>query len=792
MKAKNKFAEKETNLDIKELIFNYLSYWKWFVLSVIFFVFIIKVYLRYHNTEYKISSTILIKDEKKGSAASEVSAFADIGIASGKSTVENQVAILKSRSLAQNVVRTLNLDISYYVEGRVLMTELYKENPIKITFLTKSKDFNEKDTTLIIKSVDYRSFLLADSNEKNEKLYLYNQKINSKLGQFVIESANNEFIKKFEKIYIKKTILEDEANSFNDKLIVVTRDKTSVVDLSLNDKNSKKAIDYINTLVVEFNKDGVKDKNEIANKTSEFIKNRLVYITQELGDVEKDVESYRKQNNITNIESDAYLETNIAADYDKSYIKTQTEIEVSKMMLDAVLKIKPNTVLPSNIFVATDVSSKLIEEYNELILERKKIAKTGTNANPIIQNIDAQLPLVKENIIESLQNKQKDLGINNRSVSKQKSVFDQKIKQIPTHLRIYNNIARQQKIKEELYLYLLQKGEETQIAIAVTAENAKIIDKAYLVGPVSMSKSIYYGIGIFFGLLIPFGIIFLKDFLDSKIKTRNDVEIATSVPFLGDVPNTETNLEIITATDRTPTAEAIRIVRSNLEFILSSLQNKKCKTIFVTSSVPKEGKTFMAINLAATFALASKKVLLIGLDIRNPKLSEYIDLPTTKGITNYLSTRDADVNDYIIKIPNFNDFHLLPSGIIPPNPSELLMNDKLNETFIYLKEHYDYIIVDTAPVNVVTDTFLISKNADAFIYVMRAYYLDKRMLKFIQTLYINKKLPNMALVLNDTKLKKDFGYGYVYGYGYGYGYGVDDEKGKSLLSRIKSFFEFWK
>jgi capsular exopolysaccharide synthesis family protein len=359
---------------------------------------------------------------------------------------------------------------------------------------------------------------------------------------------------------------------------------------------------------------------------------------------------------------------------------------------------------------------------------------SGTDNNPKIKQIERELEEVKQSVISSIVSHQRDLRIKKNDLLNQRALYEGKVYNVPTNERFYNEIARQQKIKETLYLYLLQKREETEISLAVTSPKAKIIDAAYLTGPITIKSSLVYFIAFVLGLALPIGFLTLLFALDTKIKSHIDVEGKVSVPYLGDIPRSDNSEELIDSNSRSSSAEAVRMIRTNLEFVLSNVQQGRCKTIFVTSSIPKEGKTFIAVNLATTIALSGKKVLIIGLDIRNPKLDTYINLPA-KGLTNFLSKTGESIQDYIIKVKGYENFYALPSGVIPPNPVELLMNDKVNRLCDELKTEFDYIIVDTAPVSVVTDTFLISHNADAFIYVMRANYLDKRMLRFVETLF---------------------------------------------------------
>jgi tyrosine-protein kinase Etk/Wzc len=437
-------------------------------------------------------------------------------------------------------------------------------------------------------------------------------------------------------------------------------------------------------------------------------------------------------------------------------------------MLDFMKKSTSADLLPTNIISGESSASGMINSYNQLVLDRNRIFKSATELNPSVVKMDQEIASLKANVQGSLKRMQSNLNIQKRNLKTEENILNAKIGKIPIQERQFRVIARQQKVKEELYLYLLQKREETAISLAATAPNARVIDEA--TGnkiPVSPKKGVIYLASILIGLLIPFGIIYTDDLLDTKIKSRVDLEGKTLIPFIGDVPTSDNPSEIMKAESRTSSAEALRIIRTNLEFMLNKVPEGMAKTIFLTSTFPKEGKTFVAANLAATFALSGKKVLLIGMDIRNPRLDEYMDLPEP-GLTNYLSSKDLKLEDLIVKYKGYEELHVLPAGVVPPNPAELLMSKKVDEVFQSLKAQYDYIIVDTAPVSLVTDTLLIAKHADTFIYVARANFLEKRMLNIANSLYKEKKLPNMCLLLNDTDSTK--------GYGYGYGYGSIDKK----------------
>jgi capsular exopolysaccharide synthesis family protein len=494
------------------------------------------------------------------------------------------------------------------------------------------------------------------------------------------------------------------------------------------------------------------------------VANRLKLINKELEGVEQDVEKFKVNNKLTDIETESSMYVAGSNEFNSKAIAVQVQLNVLNSVLDYVKKSNNENLLPANLFsdVAGDAGS-LIGTYNEMVLDRNRLLKSATVSNPTVVKLDQQLSSLRATILASLDKSKSIFKIQQKNIEQNENLFNNKIGKVPSQERQFRAIERQQKVKEELYLYLLQKREETALALSSTEPNAKIVDAALSTGPVSTKPSVIYLAALLLGLLIPAGVIFLIDFLDTKIKSRLDLDGKTVIPFIGDVPTSDSPNEIIQSESRTSSAEALRIIRTNLEFMLSKVPEGIAKTIFLTSTFPKEGKTFVSVNLAATFALSGKKVLLIGMDIRNPRLDEYLTLPE-RGFTNYLSSNDLKIEELIVRYDGYEDFHILPAGIIPPNPAELLMNKKVDALFETLKKQYDYIIVDTAPVSLVTDTLLIAKNADTFIYVARANFLEKKMLDIPNGLYKEQKLPNMCLLLNDTDSTK--------GYGYGYGYGV--------------------
>jgi tyrosine-protein kinase Etk/Wzc len=772
------------DFNIREAIERYLSHWQWFVLAVCLCITIAYVYLRYTTSQFQASTTILVKDDKKGGMLSELSAFADMGLGGGmKSNLDNEVEILKSRTLVERAVRKLELNVTITEKGKVNTIERYKDLPIEVHFINVRPSFYADGTKLgfVKKTADTFELTTGSNGEEGDvsvllnskKEYRYGEVIATQLGDLIITKASE---KKWPNGIEEKSIsivvspLEKVVASFQGRLNVDPISKTSsVVTVSIVDPVVKKAELFLDTLIQIYNQEAAADKSFISENTSKFVANRLLLITQELDGVEKDVQQFKTSNKLTDIETEAKLFIEGSSDYNKKRIEIEIQLNMVASMLDFIKKSNNSDLLPTNMITTEGDAPGLMDSYNQLVLERNRILKSATLANPTVIKLDQQLASLKMNITESLRRLQANLNIQKRDLRGQEGLLDSKIGAIPVQERQFRVIARQQKVKEELYLYLLQKREETAISLAATEPNARVIDaaKASKV-PVSPKKSMIYLASLLLGLLIPFGILYLIDLLDTKVKSRFELTRKLSIPFLGEIPKSETPNEIVDTTSRSSTAEAMRIVRMNLDFMLNQVPEGRAKTILFTSTISGEGKTFLSVNLASIFALSGKKVLLIGMDIRNPKLNEYIDLPSSAGLTNYLSSSNVKIEDYIFKHKSFEQLYVLPPGSIPPNPTELLMNKKVDELFAQFKKEYDFIIVDTAPVSLVSDTLIIAKQADTFVYVVRANVLDKRMLHIPEVLYREKKLPNMALLLNDAETKK--------GYGYGYGYGVTSKK----------------
>ena len=555
--------------------------------------------------------------------------------------------------------------------------------------------------------------------------------------------------------------------------IAAINENSSVLKLSFTHTIKKKAEDFLNALVVEYNLDAVRDKNEVSQKTKLFINERLYTIGKDLNAIQDQATKFKTDNEITGLSTEGELALTAASVNNKNLIQIQTELSIARGVLANIkTQASKDETLPQNLGFSEGAITTAIIAYNTLVLNKNRLGVNAGSKNPQILQLQNEIKALKSNLKASISNLIASLGEQYLQMNTEANKVNAKLSAIPYLERGFIDIARQQEIISGLYSYLLKKKEETAISLAVAVPNAKIIDLAYSSGvPLSPKRKIVYLGALLLGLLVPFLFVYLKNLLDTHVHTRRDIEDLTSIPFLGDIPHAAEDQKVVMQSNsRTSVAEAFRLVRTNIDFMLpKATQQDRGQVIFVTSTTSGEGKSFIAINLAGAMALSGKKVLLLGMDLRAPKVVDYLGTKETKGITNYIMDPNLVLADLKFTVPALPGLDIVASGAVPPNPAELLLTDRVTNLFSSVKESYDYIVVDTAPVHLVTDTLLLAKQADIFIYVTRANYIDKRMLVVPQTLYNEKKLPNMALLLNDTDSSRGFGDSYGYGYGYGYG-----------------------
>jgi len=638
------FKEEDNNL--REEIDKYLFQWKWFVLGVIITLTGAFLYLRYSTPIYQSTATILVKDEKKG----EASILEDLSSGTpgfSSVNVEDEIQILKSKNLMSGVVDDLNLTTQYLLEGNIKTVELYNSQPFDFTFIGQDSLGNQGySRQLEVEPISNSKYKIKEVSTETSSEHSFGDVVNLGFGKFTIVpnktnlSENNSWINKK---YIVRLLPQFSAiNKYQSALTVEnTGRRSSVISLSMQSENSKKSEDILNNIIKQFNNDAIVDKNLVSENTFNFIAERLEIIQEELDSVETNKKEFQTENKITDIPSEAQLYVEDIREIQKSRVEVETQLELIKYIKDYLTDTnRSSDLLPANLGVTDSGIESYISEYNQLVIQRNNQLQTGTASNPIVINLNNQIDVIKSNILASLNNKTKSLEVKRRDIVNQQNNLDSKISSVPKNSLIFRDITRQQNIKENLFLYLLQKREETAISLAITAPSAKVIDDAYSSrSPIFPKKQIIYLAAFILGIIIPFLIIYVKNLLDNKIHNRADVEKETKlIPILGEVPKIDTKeSETVGTNDRSILAEAFRILRTNLSYFVKSIKGEEKNIIFVTSTVKGEGKTFVAFNLALTLSTSDKKVLLIGSDIRNPQLHRYIDRPEqSKGLSEYL------------------------------------------------------------------------------------------------------------------------------------------------------------
>ena len=795
---------KEENIDVKELLFKYLIHWPWFVGTVVVCLIAAWVYLYMSTPVYNISATVLIKDDKKGGSAGMLSGLESLGLdgmVSSSQNIDNEIEVLRSKTIVKEVVEDLGLYISYTDEDEFPSRNMYKTSPVQVSLTPQEADLLEEPMIVEMMlqpqgSMDVTVKIDDDEYQKHfEKLPAVFPTDKGTLAFFLTPDSVLSSKRTLEETTASEKTIRNITATINKPLAVAkwccknmtiepTSKTTSVAVISLKNSNVQRGKDFINKLLEMYNINTNNDKNEVAQKTAEFINERISIISKELGSTEKDLESFKRGAGITDLTSDAQIALTGSAEYEKKRVENQTQINLLQD-LQKYMQNEGYEVLPSNIGLQDLNLAAAINRYNDVLVERKRLLRTSTENNPTIINLDTSIGAMKENVQVSLDRVLRGLFITKADLDREASRYSRRISEAPGQEREFVSIARQQEIKAGLYLMLLQKREENAITLAATANNAKIIDDAIADdAPVSPKGKMIYLVALVLGVGIPVGVIYLLELTKFKIEGRSDVEKLTNVPIVGDIPLTDEKQGAIAVFENQNNlmSETFRNIRTNLQFML---ENDK-KVILVTSTVSGEGKSFISANLAISLSLLGKKVIIVGLDIRKPGLNKVFNIPRKEvGITQYLANPEKNLMDLVQPSDVSKNLYILPGGTVPPNPTELLARDGLDKAIETLKKNFDYVILDTAPVGMVTDTLLIGRVADLSVYVCRADYTHKNEYTLINELAENNKLPKLCTVINGLDLKRRK-YGYYYGYGkygkyygygkrYGYGYGYGEQ-----------------
>ena len=790
----NMNEQDEEKINYQELLFRYIIHWPWFVASVLVCLIGAWVYLHFQTPVYQVSA-FMIKDDKKGSGSTDLGNLGIGGVITSTQGIDNEIEVLRSKTILKEVVNNLELYITYYDEDEFPEKELYQTSPVIVNLTAQEADKLPGSALLAMKLspegvLDVN--LKVGLNEYNQRFEKLPAVLPTDAGTFGFALKDSLSGGQMEghkgERHIRAVVSRPfgVAKGYQGALsIAPTSRTTSVAVVSLMNTNIQRARDFINKLMEMYNRNTNNDKNKVAEKTREFINERIKIIDEELGSTEDKLEAFKRNAGLTDISSDAQLAVSGNAEYEKRRVDNGTQINLVRDLIKYINNpLNEYELLPGNIGLSDAGLTTQIGRYNELIIERKRLLRTSTESNPMIVNLDTSIRAMKSNVQAAINGTLQGLLIVKADLEREAGRFSRRISDAPGQERQYVSIARQQEIKAGLYLMLLQKREENAITLAATANNAKIIDEPVATGgPLSPKPNMIYMIALVLGVGMPVGVIFLIGLTKFKIEGRGDVEKLTRLPIVGDVPLTNEKAGSIAVFENQNTlmSETFRHIRTNLQFMLENDQ----KVILVTSTVSGEGKSFISSNLAISLSLLGKRVIIVGLDIRKPGLNKIFNIPRKEqGITQYLSNPEKNLMDFVQPSDVSKNLYILPGGIVPPNPTELLARDGLDKAIETLKKNFDYVILDTAPAGMVTDTLLVGRVADLSVYVCRADYSRKAEFTLINELAADNKLPNICTIINGLDLKKKK-YGYYYGYGkygkyygygkrYGYGYGYGE------------------
>lgn len=776
----------EGDFDLMKAIQRYLKNWIWFGISCVITVVLAFFHLRYATPEYSAYGKIMLLNEESAAtpAAAILKDLKSFSETESKK-VEDEMEVLKSRSLMEKVVKKLKLNVQFYMEGRFHNTQLFPNSPIKISFIQPDSIINASKLGINIEVLSETKFNYRLNDEDLVSQATFGGNMKTPLGDAVILPETEDISKLVgKKFFIAILPTYKVAELYKDRIAIAQVDEYSkVIKLSLNDPVALKARMIIDTLVGEYNRTYIEDKNRKSKNAADFIDERISLISRDLSDADNKIEQFKTVNKLTDITSEAELFLNSSSQIEQDILAAKTQLSQLGYMKSYVEDEGDFDFLPSNVGMSDGSINNLTSRYNDLLRERNsRLNGSAGEKNPIIINLNEQLSSIKRSLKQSLNNSSKSLNLQLNDLMRQYEKVNLKIVSVPGQVRKSRDIEREQGTKESLFLYLLEKREEAAISLTSTSPNAKIIDAAYSPknGPVSPNGKIVYLAAIIIGLGIPFSVIYIKDLLDTKVNNKEDLQgQIKNITVLGEIPNFgKKENGLIKKNDRSIMSESFRIIRTNFDYVRRGRKTKKYDNVlFVTSTINSEGKSFVSLNMALTLANTEKRVLLIGADIRNPQIYSAIKTKTNKGdngvgLTEYLVDKSIILGEAInpYQINNI-PVDIMLSGKVPPNPAELLMSERMDELFESASAQYDYVIVDTAPSMLVTDTLLISKYAGHTIYVTRAGYTEKRILNFAKELHAEKKLNGMMLVVNDVK-QSNFGYGAKYGY-----YGAPKKKG---------------
>lgn len=785
-----KAASTSASMPLSDIIFLTLRHWPWIILSVILCVGAAYVYLLRTPNVYTRSAEIMIKDDVKGQSAGGEE-FANLGLFSSNTNIQNEMTNLKSKDLMGEVVKRLGLDINYYIDGRFHDVVAYGSDlPVKLSVV----GFPEESSFSMNLSVNKDgNVTISDLSESGKESFAknftgkLNDTISTPICKMVVAPANGYHEGAAVSLIVKRMPLSAAIGSYSSRLAVsMANDKSTVVKLTMADQSTQRADDVLNTLIGVYNENWIRDKNQIAVSTSNFINDRLEVIEAELGNVDSDISSYKSENLVPNVEAAASMYMTQSQQTQAQILEVNNQLSMARYIRSYLTADGGSDhLLPANTGLQSANIQSLISEYNDKVLQRNSLVARSSEKNPLVSQLDEQLSAQRNAIITTIDNEIAVLNSQLNSLRSSEVQIMSRIASNPTQAKNLLSTERQQKVKESLYLFLLQKREENELSQAFTAYNTRVVNKPGASGvPSTPNRRNIIMVAFLIGLAIPFGIIFVKETNNTKVRGRKDVD-NLAVPFLGEIPQYAPETKgsdvgkelVVRAGKRDIINEAFRVLRTNVEFMCDATVG--AKVIAFTSFNPGSGKSFISVNLAMSIALKNKKVLVIDGDMRHGSTSTYVNSPE-RGLSNYLSGADSDVQSLIVRMSGCDTLFVLPVGSIPPNPTELLESPRFAMLLNEMKAEFDYIIIDCPPIEVVADAQIIDKYADRTFFIVRAGLLERSMVPELDRLYEDKKYRNMAFILNGTRndqsrygYSHSYRYGYGYGYGYGYNYGTD-------------------
>lgn len=767
--------EEEDGIDLKKIFMELADKWHWIGVGIVTCLIISFLYILYTPPSYQINARVLVKDdEKAGGLAKQAGALMDLGgLLGGKNSVDNEAEILKTRFLMEQVAREMQLNIVYARKSNFVKRELYQA-PFKLDFI-KGVDSIKKTQIEIQKLPNGKVKIVSNKLEKeinwNDTFEIKNVGTLQLLPVGGLSMDNGTFV------VTLNSIDERVADLMKMLSVGVSNKQVTIIDLGLAYPVPKKGEDILNTLIKKYTEANLSDKNAIADSTGKFIKQRLQIIASELGDVEGEVKQFKQKNRLADMTEQGKVLVQSTSEFSTELAKAETQVSIlsdlEKYLQD---ESKNKRVFPTSLLPQDMVFSGIMNQYNALLIERDKLLLSVTDSSPLIKNLDGQVAEMRAGILANIVSTKNTFVLTRDKLRKQLDKAEGQISAVPEIEKDYLKLARNQQIKQELYIFMMQKAEETAISKTANISIAKTIDppKAAVI-PISPKKTIVYLAGLIAGLVFPILTIFGLNFLNTSISTKQDITNLTSVPIIGEISHNLSDDNLIVANQaRSAISEQFRALRTSLSFYL---KNKDEKIILLTSSMSGEGKSFTAINLGNILALAGKKVLLMELDLRKPGLSAKLGVSNEIGFSNY--TIDSTIKvDHIVKPLSINkNMFIISSGPLPPNPAETLMSEHTPTLIEELKKQFDYIIMDAPPIGIITDAQLLSNYADVVLYLVRQKITQKNQIAIVDDLYRSKKMKNIGIVVNDIVSK-------AYGYGYGYGTYGEENKQKGWLSRV--------